>query len=493
MTLKRDDWADLARNLDWDFSYVRESDVYPEALAGSPFLPSAEWCAWSEPFRTTYADYVAGQHRKEEAVAAVRESCGSVEDLERLPIGWRNALKLHLATLPLAEFAAVIGNLRGARFGRTASWRTASTFGALDELRHTQIPLLVASEWVRSDAQFDWTHRFFHTNNWVAIAARHLVDELLLGTDAIEFAIATHFVFETGFTNLQFVGLASLAHDVGDKMFERMVTSIQSDEARHAQIGNPVLEKLIATDSKRAQCLVDKWFWRSWLFFAVVTGFAMDYLAPLEARTRSFKEFVEEWIVHQFLASLRELGLQKPFYWDTFLASLDHYHHMVYAGAYSYRATVWFDLVAPGPAERAWLREKYPASWPAIDPVWEQVADRWRAADPGNEFAVHGTTLIGFCDLCQLVLAGGTPGHNTASTLEREGRRYVFCSAPCRHFFEAEIERYAPHRGLVSRVLAGGAPANLMALLRHSFGLTRDTWGRDAHGGDYAWLDRVPK
>ena len=58
---------------------------------------------------------------------------------------------------------------------------------------------------------------------------------------------------------------------------------------------------------------------------------------------------------------------------QTFLQALDHYHHMVYASAYSYRATVWFDLVVPGPRERAWLRQKYPRSWAELDPVWARV------------------------------------------------------------------------------------------------------------------------
>ena len=35
-TLKRDDWIDLARKLDWDYSYVREEDVFPEILSGRP-------------------------------------------------------------------------------------------------------------------------------------------------------------------------------------------------------------------------------------------------------------------------------------------------------------------------------------------------------------------------------------------------------------------------------------------------------------------------
>ncbi len=76
--------------------------------------------------------------------------------------------------------------------------------------RHTllHIPLLLLHELVRWDAQFDWTHTLYHTNNWFAIAARHFFDELTLGQNAIEFHIASNFILETAFTNLQFVGLA---------------------------------------------------------------------------------------------------------------------------------------------------------------------------------------------------------------------------------------------------------------------------------------------
>src|SRR5262249_7993154 len=203
-------------------------------------------------------------------------------------------------------------------------------------------PLALMHELVRWDAQFDWTHKFYHSNNWVAIAARSFFDELLLASNPIEMAIGTNFVFETGFTNLQFVGLSSLAHDVGDKMFEKMVQSIQSDEARHAQIGGPGLATIAQHHRAYAEDLLDKWFWRSWLLFAVVTGFSMDYLTPIEHRKRSFKEFTEEWVVDQYLRTLEDYGLERPWYWDTFLESLETYHHMVYASAYTYRASVWF-------------------------------------------------------------------------------------------------------------------------------------------------------
>ncbi len=483
----REEWTELARKLDWSFSYADERQVYPEALAGSPWLPSHEWRDWDEPFRTTFAEYVTTQHQKEVAFQAVADAVGRVEDLAQLDPAWLSVVKLHMATLPLAEFAAVIGNLRAARFGRDSAWRMTSLLGALDELRHTQLPLRTMHGLVRWDPQFAWTHQLLHSDDWIAIAGRHLVDELLLGSDAIEFAIGTHFVFETGFTNLQFIGLTSMAKQVGDRSFEQMLHSIQTDEARHAQVGHPVLRKLVSHDKARAQRLVDKWFWRSFRFFAVVTGVAMDYLTPLAARRGSFQEFVEEWVVDQFQSSLDELGLQRPKYWQAFLDALPIYHHMLYASAYSYRATTWFDCVLPSPDERAWLAEKYPATWPLVAPVWENLTRRWRESGPGLEWFTHGNTPVAFCNLCQLVLCAGTPQQNEASFVERAGRRHVFCSQPCRELFEAEPDRYASHLGVVERILAGQAPANLLELLKH-FGLSEPVWGHDVRSGDYDFL-----
>ncbi len=491
--LKRDDWLDLARKLDWEFSYVSEEEVFPEVQSGTPFLPQEAWQDWEEPFRTTYTEYVGNQHQKNDSVHAVRDAVGRIEDYEQLSPEWLSSLKLHAATLPLAEFAAVIGNLRAARFGRDSAWRMMSTFGALDEFRHTQIPLELLHELVKWDPQFDWTHKFYHSSDWVSVAAKHMMDELLLGTSAVDFAVGTHFVFETGFTNLQFVALASVAHHTRDRMFEKMVSSIQTDEARHSQIGHTVLSKLVQHAPERAQYLLDKWFWRSWQLFAVVTGFAMDYLTPLEHRTQSFKEFMQEWILAQYQRTLEEFGMRKPWYWDTFLQALDYYHHMVYVSAYTYRATVWFDMVVPGPAERAWLRRKYPHSFSKIEPIWQNIIERWQHTDPGNDWGVHGTCMVGLCDLCQIVLCGGTPQSNSVSTLSYNGRKYIFCSDPCRWIFEQEKDKYSPHKNIVDRILAGEAPANLIALLQRYFLLTSATWGKDCYRGIYPWLLRIAK
>ena len=126
------------------------------------------------------------------------------------------------------------------------------------------------------------------------------------------------------------------------------------------------------------------------------------------------------------------------------------------------------------------------AYYTAFDPIWQRLADRCRAAGPNVEWHTHGATPVAFCDLCQLVLCGGTPSHNTAEVVVHDGRKYVFCSAPCRWIFEREPNRYVDHRGVVARILAGEAPANMLELLRW-FGLSEDVWGKDVRRGAYPW------
>src|SRR5829696_1785241 len=59
--LKRSQWLDLARKLDWELSYVSEQEAFPEVQSGRPWLPHSEWSSWDEPYKTTYAEYVTQQ------------------------------------------------------------------------------------------------------------------------------------------------------------------------------------------------------------------------------------------------------------------------------------------------------------------------------------------------------------------------------------------------------------------------------------------------
>jgi len=121
------------------------------------------------------------------------------------------------------------------------------------------------------------------------------------------------------------------------------------------------------------QYLLDKWFWRSWRLFSILTGLSTDYLTALDQRPYSFKEFMEEWIIDQYLRTLDDLALRNPGIGEIFQDELDIYHHMIYASAYTYRATLWFDFVVPSPAERKWLRQKYPK----YGTIWRPFGSRW--------------------------------------------------------------------------------------------------------------------
>ena len=72
-----------------------------------------------------------------------------------------------------------------------------------------QLDLLFAHEFIPKDPQFDWAQKAYHTNEWGAIAARHAFDDLFLSRSATDIAVMLTFAFETGFTNMQFLGLAA--------------------------------------------------------------------------------------------------------------------------------------------------------------------------------------------------------------------------------------------------------------------------------------------
>ena len=55
----------------------------------------------------------------------------------------------------------------------------------------------------------DWAHKAYHTNEWIVIAARYLFDDMFIANDAGSMAMQLTFTFETGFTNLQFLGMAA--------------------------------------------------------------------------------------------------------------------------------------------------------------------------------------------------------------------------------------------------------------------------------------------
>src|SRR5215468_9532486 len=300
--MAREKWYDIARDLDWELSYVDYDAVFPEWMSGQGKVPREAWASWDEPYKVTYPEYVRTQREKETGAYSVKAVLQKSRVFDQLDEGWKSVAKMHFGAVALIEDLAVYAELRMARFGLSPAWRNMAIFGSLDETRHTQISLYFPHELVGKDPQYDWAHKAYHTNEWGIIAARATFDGMMMNPNVVDVAIQLPFTFETGFTNVQFVALSADALESGDINFANMISSIQTDEARHSQQGGPTLEM----------------------------------------RKQSYKEFMQEWIAEQFLDQIRDYGLKKPWYWDEFMAGLDTWHHSLHLGVWYWRPTVWW-------------------------------------------------------------------------------------------------------------------------------------------------------
>lgn len=72
MVLRRDDWLDLARKVNWTPRYVDERELFPEQLSGQPWLAQDAWRGWTEAYRTTYREYVANQRQGRRGAGCAR-------------------------------------------------------------------------------------------------------------------------------------------------------------------------------------------------------------------------------------------------------------------------------------------------------------------------------------------------------------------------------------------------------------------------------------
>jgi len=488
--LRRDEWEDLVDDIDWTPTYVDDTALFPDWLAGTGKVPRDAWGAWEVSYKVSYPDYVATQREKEAGVYAVKAALGRSSVFPKLAEGWKTIAKAHFGAVALVEYMGMLGELRMARFGLAAAWRNTATLGALDEIRHTQVQLAVAHQLLAEDPQFDWAHKAFHTNDWVVVAARAVLDGMIAGANVVDLALQLPFTLETGFTNLQFVALAADALDVGDVNFANMISSIQTDEARHAQQGGPTLEILLEHDPERAQWAVDKTFWLSARLFAAITGPAMDYYTPLEHRRQSYRAFMEEWIVGQFMRSLADYGLRKPWYWNEFLEGLDIWHHSLHLGTWFWRQTLWWRPPAGvSRAERAWLAERYPRWEDLYGPLWDVIIANVNANRMETTFP---ETLPWLCNTCHLPIT-------TYSQSPYDGRwqvrsypldygrsTYHFCSKPCRQIWWQDKDLFGV-KTVTERLVDGEIQPPDMAGVVAWMGLTPDVMGDD--GDAYRWAE----
>lgn len=485
--MQREEWQDIVRDVDWAFAYADDEAVFPEWQSGTGSVPREAWKDWEEGYKITYPEYVAVQREKETSVFAVKAALQRSKVFDDLDEGWKSTAKAHFGATSLIEYIGMIGELRMARFGLNGGWRNMAVMGALDEIRHAQISLAFAHEFVPKDPQYDWALKAYQTNNWAIIAARRLLDGITCDANVVDVAIQLPLIFETGFTNLQFVGMAADALASGDINFANMISSIQTDEARHAQQGGPTIEILMKHDPARAQWVADKMFWLTGRVFAILTGPAMDYYTPLAHRKQSYKEFMEEWIITQYMRTLNDYGLKKPWYWDQFLENLETTHHALHLGVWFTWPTVWWKPQAGvSRAERAWLNQKYPHWEELYGEYWDVITHN---INRGEMASTLPETLPWICNTCQLPICTHTSSpdgkwrvRNFAHT--HDGRQHHFCSDVCRTIWQEDHDTLHM-KTMVERLLAGDVqPPDIPGLLGY-MGITPDVAGDDAYG--YKW------
>jgi len=488
--LERHEWYDIARSTNWTPKYVKEEELFPPEMS-DPYAISQElWETYDEPYKVSYTEYVSVQREKDLGAYSVKAAVARQKFVENCDERWRAILKLHFGGIALAESISQLGEARLVRFGKAPGMRNMATFGLLDEIRHGQIQLSFPHDWVQIDKQFAWTHKALHTNEWGAIAVRHILDDIFISRDAATTAVMLTFAFETAFTNMQFLALAANASKAGDIAFSSVISSIQTDEARHAQIGAPVLSIMVkAGKVAEAQKILDISFWRTWKLFSLLTGMSMDYYTPVERREASFKEFMHEWIIGQFERQVLDLGLQRPWYWDIFLDELEFFHHAMHLGSWTFKKTLWWN--SPGAVsveERAWLEEKYPGWNDSWGVLWDGYGQSIRE---GKEQFMYPESLLLVCTMCNLPMIH-RPGTWPFPYMswEYEGHKYLFCCEPCRWIFQQEPDRYKGHKPLHERALAGDiVPLNYAGAVE--FMSCTEDGGHDAT--DYAWAFPKPE
>ena len=217
----------------------------------------------------------------------------------------------------------------------------------------------------------------------------------------------------------------------------------------------------------------------------------MEYLTPLDARTQSFKEFMEEWVVDQFMKNLAEFELERPWFWDLFVEEIDYAHHSLQLGLYAYRTTLWFDVATPD-APRTRVAATTSTRTGATPSGRSGTGSS--TAGPRMEKRARSPTRCRPCATsvssrpCSSAPAG-TPHARSSSTAAS------ICSAPSRAGGSSprRSQRFADHRSVVDRIVVGEAPGKLTDL--HEW-MDLDApleTGKDLRRGLDAWrLEPVP-
>ncbi len=85
------------------------------------------WRAWEEATRSA-TEYVATSAKGSGGIRGEGRAA-ALFGFDSLNEGWKSATKMHFGGIALVEYAAVLAELKMARFELNGSWRNMATFG----------------------------------------------------------------------------------------------------------------------------------------------------------------------------------------------------------------------------------------------------------------------------------------------------------------------------------------------------------------------------
>jgi hypothetical protein len=241
-TLGRLDWYDIARATNWTPTYVTEDELYPPELSGADGLRMEAWESYDEPYKQTYPEYVKVQREKDAGAYSVKAALERSACTPTPTPGWISVMKAHYGAIARGEYSPSTAEARMARFGKAPGMRNMATLGMMDEIRHGQIQLYFPHELCGKDRQFDWAHKAYDTNEWGMIAARHIFDDMFTTRGAAEIALMLTSRSRPASPTCSSSASRPMRPRWATTPSASLISSIQTDESRHAQIGAPARE-----------------------------------------------------------------------------------------------------------------------------------------------------------------------------------------------------------------------------------------------------------
>jgi len=454
-------YSALTRDLSWEPSYVKESDVFPHTTFEG--IKIHDWSKWEDPFRLTVDAYYKYQAEKDKRLYAVLDGFAQSQGhLSLSEARYVNAMKIFLQGVTPLEYAA---HRHFAYLGRHLNGpgpRFAALCQSVDELRHTQTEIHTLSNY---NKYYGGMHNFSQQFDrvWYLSVPKSFFDDAV-SAGPFEFLISISFAFEYLLTNLLFVPFMSGASFNGDLPSMTFGFSAQSDESRHMTLGLEAIKFLLEQDEGNVpivQAWIDKWFWRGYRLTVLVAAM-LDYMLPKKVMSwkESFELYFEKQMLEGLFPDLAYYGIRPPKHVDDALMEKDILSHQVYWTLYQFSFAAAFTTTAPTAEELDWYSAQYPDTFDKyFRGNWEKAR---KIQDEGGRFFFQGLPQL--CQTCQVPMLFTEPGDPTTicqRSSDFNGEHYNFCSDGCKWIFDREPEKYVQAWLPVHQVFQGncGGPS----------------------------------